>query len=167
VSGSERDVRVEALLLRSEIDAFNAAYCAALDERRFDDWPGFFLEDALYQVQARENFDRKLPLALIALESRGMMKDRVYGITQTIYHGPYYTRHVVGPARVLGQDDRGRICAEANYAVFRTRPADASEVYNVGRYIDAFERTPDGLKLARRACIYDSEMVLNSLIYPI
>ena len=39
-------------------------------------------------MQARENFDRGLPLALIALESRGMMKDRVYGITQTIYHGP-------------------------------------------------------------------------------
>jgi salicylate 5-hydroxylase small subunit len=39
----------------------------------------------------------------MALESKGMMKDRVYGITQTIYHGPYYTRHVVGPARVLGR----------------------------------------------------------------
>ena len=52
-------------------------------------------------MQARENFDRGLPLALIALESQGMMKDRVYGVTQTIYHGPYYTRHVVGPAQVL------------------------------------------------------------------
>jgi salicylate 5-hydroxylase small subunit len=55
-------------------------------------------------VQARENFDRQLPLSLMALESKGMMKDRVYGITQTIYHGPYYTRHVVGPARVLGKE---------------------------------------------------------------
>lgn len=154
------------LLLQLEVDQLNAAYAAALDERRFDAWPGFFLEDAHYKVQARENFDRGLPLALIALESRGMMKDRVYGITQTIYHGPYYTRHVVSPALVLGEEG-GRIRAQAHYAVFRTRPGDASEVYNVGRYIDEIERTPEGLRFARRTCVYDSEMVLNSLIYPI
>ena len=156
----------EALLLQMQVDQLNAQYAAALDERRFDDWPLFFLEEGRYTVQARENFDRKLPLALIALESQGMMKDRVYGITQTIYHGPYYTRHVVGPALVLGAEG-GRLRAQANYAVFRTRPGDASEVYNVGRYIDEIERTPAGLKFASRTCVYDSEMVLNSLIYPI
>ena len=156
----------ERLLLQLEIDQLNAAYAAALDERRFDDWPGFFLPEGQYKVQARENFDRQLPLALIALESQGMMKDRVYGITQTIYHGPYYTRHVVSPAQVLGEED-GHIRAQAHYAVFRTRPGDASEVYNVGRYIDTIARTPAGLKLASRLCVYDSEMVLNSLIYPV
>lgn len=154
------------LMLRLEVDALNADYAAALDERRFDDWPMLFLEEGAYKVQSRENFDRGLPLALIALESRGMMKDRVYGVTQTIYHGPYYTRHVIGPARVLGEAD-GRIRAESNYAVFRTKPGDASEVYNVGRYVDEIVRTESGLRFASRLCVYDSEMVLNSLIYPV
>lgn len=161
---------LERLLLQHEIDRLNAEYAAALDERRFDDWPAFFVEDGQYVVQARENFDRGLPLALIALESRGMMKDRVYGVTHTIYHGPYYTRHVVGPARVLPAqdgDEGGLVRAQANYAVFRTRPGDSSEVYNVGRYVDEIVRTPGGLRLRSRRCIYDSEMVLNSLIYPI
>lgn len=157
---------VEALLLQMQVDQLNAAYAAALDEKRFDDWPEFFVEDGRYKLQARENFDRGLPLGLMALESRGMMKDRVYGITQTIYHGPYYTRHLVSPARVLS-DDEGVIRAQANYAVFRTRPGDSSEVYNVGRYIDELERTKAGLRLRSRLCVYDSEMVLNSLIYPI
>ncbi|MBI2768814.1 MAG: aromatic-ring-hydroxylating dioxygenase subunit beta [Burkholderiales bacterium] len=157
---------IERLLLQLEVDQLNAAYAAALDERRFDDWPEFFVEDGLYKLQARENFDRGLPLALMALESRGMMKDRVYGITQTIYHGPYYTRHVMGPARVLSQEE-GVIRAEASYAVFRTRPGDASEAYNVGRYIDELEKTTAGLRFRSRLCVYDSEMVLNSLIYPI
>jgi salicylate 5-hydroxylase small subunit len=156
----------DALLLQLEIDQLNAAYAAALDERRFDAWPEFFLPEGRYQVQARENFDRGLPLALIDLESQGMMKDRVYGITQTIFHGPYYTRHVLSPAQVLGEEG-GHIRAQTHYAVFRTRPGDASEVYNVGRYIDGIARTPAGLKLASRLCVYDSEMVLNSLIYPI
>ena len=157
---------VEALMLQLEVDQLNAAYAAALDEKRFDDWPGFFVEEGTYKLQARENFDRGLPLALMSLESRGMMKDRVYGVTQTIYHGPYYTRHVVSLAQVTAQPG-GLVRAQAHYAVFRTRPGDASEVYNVGRYIDEIVRTPDGLKFASRLCVYDSEMVLNSLIYPI
>ena len=159
-------ISVERLMLQLEIDQLNAAYAAALDEKRFDEWPGFFLEDGRYKVQARENFDRGLPLALMALESQGMMKDRVYGVTQTIYHAPYYTRHVVSPAQVLTQEG-SLIRAQSHYAVFRTRPGDSSEVYNVGRYIDEIVRTAAGLRVASRLCVYDSEMVLNSLIYPI
>ena len=157
---------MQKLLLQHEVDQLYAAYAAALDEKRFDAWPEFFLEDGRYTLQARENFDRQLPLALMDLESRGMMKDRVYGITQTIYHGPYYTRHIVSPAQVLSVEG-DLITAQANYAVFRTRPAGVSEVYNVGRYIDEIMRTDAGLKFQRRLCVYDSEMILNSLIYPV
>jgi len=162
------DTALPRLLLQWEVDQLNADYAAALDERRFDDWPGFFIEDGAYKLQARENFERGLPLALMALESRGMMQDRVYGVTQTIYHGPYYTRHVVSPARIVpAADAAGVVHAQAHYAVFRTRPGDASEVYNVGRYIDEIVRTPGGLRFKSRLCVYDSEMVLNSLIYPV
>ncbi len=157
---------IEQLQLQFEVDQLNVAYASALDDKRFDAWPDFFMDDGRYTVQARENFDRGLPLALMDLESRGMMKDRVYGITQTIYHGPYYTRHVISPAQVLSVEG-DLITAQANYAVFRTRPAAVSEVYNVGRYIDEIMRTGAGLKFRRRLCVYDSEMILNSLIYPV
>jgi salicylate 5-hydroxylase small subunit len=155
-----------SLQLQYEVNALNADYAAALDEKRFDDWPEFFIDDAMYKLQARENYDRGLPLALMALESKGMMKDRVYGVTNTIYHGPYYMRHIIGPARIMGSEG-GVISAEASYAVFRTKPGGVSEVYNVGRYIDTLVRTDAGLKFSSRLCVYDSEMVLNSLIYPI
>lgn len=154
------------LQLQFAVDQLYAAYAAALDEKRFEAWPEFFVEDGRYTLQARENFDRSLPLALMDLESRGMMKDRVYGITQTIYHGPYYTRHVISPARVLSVEGEV-VKAQANYAVFRTKPAGVSEVYNVGRYVDELVCTDGGLKFKRRLCVYDSEMILNSLIYPI
>ena len=157
---------VQRLQLQMQVDRLNADYAAALDEKRFDDWPAFFLEDGKYTVQARENFDRGLPLALMALESQGMMKDRVYGITQTIYHGPYYMRHVVSPARVLSVEGHV-VRAEANYAVFRTKPGGVSEVYNVGRYIDELMKKDGILKFRSRLCVYDSEMILNSLIYPV
>jgi len=160
----------QSMLLHHQVDQLNAAYAAALDDKRFDEWPLFFIEDGHYTVQARENFDRGLPLALIALESQGMMKDRVYGITQTIYHGPYYMRHVVSPSRITSctpSPDGDVIKAEANYAVFRTKPGSITEVYNVGRYIDEVVKKGDALKYKSRLCVYDSEMILNSLIYPV
>jgi salicylate 5-hydroxylase small subunit len=61
----------------------------------------------------------------------------------------------------------GRIHCEANYAVFRTKYDEQSTVFNVGRYIDTLVQTPQGLKFAQRLCVYDSEMIPNSLIYPI
>ena len=162
---------LERLLLQQRIDAFNAHYAEVLDARRFDEWPLCFVETGRYQLQARENFDRGLPLSLMDLESQGMMKDRVFGVTQTIFHAPYYTRHVVGVASVLGQrvDDSGTsayVC-EASYAVFRTKYDGESTVFNVGRYIDELVRTPSGWRFASRLCVYDSEMIPNSLIYPI
>jgi salicylate 5-hydroxylase small subunit len=51
--------------------------------------------------------------------------------------------------------------------VFRTRPGGVSEVYNVGRYIDELVRIDGELKFKSRLAVYDSEMVLNSLIYPV
>ena len=161
---------MQRLLLQMRVDQLNADYAAALDEKRFEEWPEFFVEDGHYKVQARENFDRGLPLALMALESRGMMKDRVYGVTQTIYHGPYYMRHIVSPARILSHEvsqEGELIKAEANYAVFRTKPGGVSEVYNVGRYIDELTNKDGSLKFRSRLCVYDSEMILNSLIYPV
>jgi len=117
-------------------------------------------------LQPRENFDRGFPLATLSFESKGMLKDRVYGIRETLFHDPYYQRHVVG-APVVRNVDGDRFECEANYAVFRTKLSELSTVFSVGRYIDVVVRTPQGLKFASRQVGYDSEMIPNSIIYPI
>lgn len=146
--------------------ALYSDYASAIDNSEWDKWPEFFTEECEYKVQPRENFDRGYPLATLAFESRGMLKDRVYGMTETIFHDPYYQRHVVGSPRIL-RVDQERIRSEANYAVFRTKPDEISTVFNVGRYIDTIRRTDAGLKFESRVCVFDSEMIANSLIYPI
>ena len=142
------------------------AYALALDSRDYARWPRFFTDPCVYKLQPRENFDRGLPLATMAFESRGMLEDRVYGITETLAHDPYYQRYVVGIPIVHG-DDGEAIEAEASYAVFRTRQNELSEVFNVGRYVDVVRRTPEGLRFASRICVFDSELVPTSIIYPI
>jgi len=112
-----------------------ADYALAVDSGDWDLWPEFFTEDCVYKLQPRENHERGFPLATLSFTSKGMLKDRVYGIKETLFHDPYYQRHVVG-APVVRRVEDGRIYSEANYAVFRTKLDKLSTVFNVGRYID-------------------------------
>jgi salicylate 5-hydroxylase small subunit len=148
------------------IQQLYADYASAVDSGKWNLWPDFFTEQCLYKLQPRENYERGFPLATLTLTSKGMLKDRVYGISETIFHDPYYQRHVVG-APIVRKVEEGRIYSEANYAVFRTKLDKESTVYNVGRYLDIIVSTPEGLKFAERLCVYDSEMIPNSVIYPI
>ena len=148
------------------IQQLYADYATAVDSGQFDSWPEFFTEQCVYKLQPRENHERGFPLATLFLTSKGMLKDRVYGITETLYHDPYYQRHVVG-APIVRKVEEGRIYSEANYAVFRTKYDKESTVFNVGRYLDIIVQTSEGFKFAERACVYDSEMIPNSIIYPI
>jgi salicylate 5-hydroxylase small subunit len=143
-----------------------ADYAAAVDSGNWNLWPEFFTDPCVYRLQPRENYERGFPLATLSFTSKGMLKDRIYGIKETLFHDPYYQRHVVG-SPVVRKVDGERLHCEANYAVFRTKLSQESTVFNVGRYVDEVVKTPAGLKFASRLCIYDSEMIPNSIIYPI
>lgn len=141
-------------------------YAAAVDSAQWEKWIDFFTDECEYKIQPRENYDRGFPLCTLALLSKNMLKDRVYGIHETLYHDPYYQRHVVG-LPIIREEKDNVIVAEANYAVFRTKLSGESTVFNVGRYLDRITRDSTGLKFNSRLCIYDSEMIPNSIIYPI
>lgn len=143
-----------------------ADYAAAIDSEDWDTWVDFFSEECEYKVQPRENYERGFPLSTLALISRAMLQDRIYGIRETLFHDPYYQRHVVGLPRIL-KIEGDVIEAEANYAVFRTKLSQETTVFNVGRYLDRIRKTPAGMKFESRVCIYDTEMIPNSIIYPI
>ena len=143
-----------------------AAYASTVDAADWAGWCELFTDDCVYRLVPRENHERGLPLATLSFESKGMLKDRAYAIRETLFHDPYYQRHVIGAPRVL-RADADRIECESNYAVFRTKLSELSTVFNVGRYLDTVRRTPQGLRFASRVCVYDSEMIPNSIIYPI
>jgi salicylate 5-hydroxylase small subunit len=141
-------------------------YAMVCDSAEWEKWPEFFVEDGTYRLQPRENFEQGLPLCLLALESRNMIRDRVYGVKETMYHDPYYQRHIVGTPRILSVVG-DTITSEANYTVIRTKFDGDSTILSVGYYHDVIVKTPEGLKLQSRLCVYDSEMIANSIIYPI
>lgn len=148
------------------LQQFYLAYSRCVDSKELESWPDFFTEACSYRVQPRENHDRGLPLATLSLESKGMLKDRVYGIKETLFHDPYYQRHIVEAPLVTAQDEDG-MDVEANYIVVRTKPGKPSEVFNTGRYYDRVRRTKGGFLFERRLCVFDTELIPNSMIYPI
>lgn len=156
----------ERLLLAYELQSLYAEYCACIDERRYSEWPEFFTESCVYKVIPRENYDRGLPLATLSFESRAMLKDRVVAITQTLFHAPYYQRHIVGAVRITDSDGH-LVRAEANYLIVRTKQNEPSEVFNAGRYVDVLALEQGRWRFRERCCVFDSELIPNSIIYPI
>jgi anthranilate 1,2-dioxygenase small subunit len=162
------DPRLEKLLLHRDIDDFNNAYAAALDDGRLNDWAEMFTDDAFYVIISRENADRGMPVGLVYCENKGMIQDRAFAVAKTEMFAPRYLRHIIGTAQILGEDDNGDIRARANYVVVQVlfdRPE--AKLHQVGVYHDKFRRAGGDLKLAERRCVYDNLLVDNALCLPV
>jgi anthranilate 1,2-dioxygenase small subunit len=161
------DARLEALLLRAEIEAFNADYAARLDRQDLDAWTRCFTEDAFYVVLSRENFERNHPVGLIYCEGRAMIQDRAFALLKTAMFGPRYLRHMISNLIVIPQPD-GSVQARANFVVFEVltdRPE--ARVLQLGEYRDVFVREGEALKLRERRCIYDNLLIPTALCIPV
>ncbi|WP_219895018.1 aromatic-ring-hydroxylating dioxygenase subunit beta [Aquisediminimonas profunda] len=154
------------LSLHIGVANLQAAYVSCVDSGEFGNWPAFFTHDCHYRIVPRENHERGLPLATIDLKGMGMLRDRVYGIQSTLFHAPYYQRHILGPTRIVSREGN-LVCTETNYLVVRTKRDATSDVFNVGRYIDRIQMTNGSLLFQQKICVFDSEIIPNSLIYPI
>ena len=161
------DPRLEALLLRTGIDAFNTDYAEKLDRKDLAAWVDCFAEDAFYTVISRENFERNHPVGLIYCEGRAMIADRAFALLKTAMFGPRYLRHMLSNLSVEPEPD-GTVRARANFVVFEVlmdRPEP--RVLLIGEYRDVFTREGDTLKLKERRCVYDNLLIPTALCIPV
>jgi salicylate 5-hydroxylase small subunit len=149
-----------------ELHDLYARYSAVLDQAQYAEWPDFFVPEGRYRIAARENYDHNLPLCIMDLQGKPMMLDRVYAVESTLFHAPYYQRHIVNMPRLVGREGDVLLC-EANYLVIRTKRDAPGEIFNAGRYVDRIVSTDEGLRFLDRVCVFDTELIPNSLIYPI
>jgi len=161
------DARLEALLLRTEIDAFNTEYVAKLDRQDLTGWVDCFAENAFYTVISRENFERNHPVGLIYCEGRAMIADRAFALLKTAMFGPRYLRHMLSNLSVVPEAD-GTVRARANFIVFEVlMDWPEPRVLLVGEYRDVFAREGGTLKLKERRCVYDNLLIPTALCIPI
>ncbi len=156
-------LKVEERLL---LDDLLQACAAALDEQRYDDWPGFFRDDALYRIVPKNNHDLGLPLALMHCEGRGMMADRVTAIKEAAMIRPRTLRRFVTPGRIVGVRD-GLLDVRSNVLLVETLHEQFTRIVLSGVFHDLVERADAGFRLAARLCVYDSLMLPDSIVEPV
>jgi 3-phenylpropionate/cinnamic acid dioxygenase small subunit len=160
------DTARERHALRAELDELYADYLGCLNEERFEAWPDFFTERCLYKIVPRGNFERNLPLATWLCESQGYLRDRVTAIRKTSVYAPRSIRRIASGIRIVAMHDDA-IEVRADYAAFETLLDALTRVFNVGVYHDRIVRVAGQLKFQQKICVFDSELVPNSLIYPL
>ena len=148
------------MLLR--LASLNAAYAAALDADRLEQWPDFFTEDCLYKITTAENHRKGLQAGVIYADSRDMLHDRVFALRKAnIYEAQSY-RHIIGLPTIQGQN------AEAPFVVVRTMRDGQMEIFAAGRYLDKLhEDTTGTLRFAERLVICDSPRFDTLLAIPL
>ena len=153
--------------LRGALDALLADYVYVLDEDALEQWPEFFVDDCLYKVIPRENFEMDLPLAVLSCEGQGMLMDRVTAIRETLLFEPRAHRHITSGMRILGIETDGSVRIQTNYVVYENTADETNSVFSVGRYLDRVVSDEGRLKYAEKLCVFDTSVIDTSLIYPI
>ena len=150
---------------RDTLRDFYDDYYNALDDVRLDDWPGFFCEDCTYRIIPRENFEAGYTLSTIYAESRGMLIDRVMGLTRTQMYAPRTYRRFPSPLRIVSRD-AASARTRHNLLLVQTLIDKQTEIVLSAVCHDLVVLDNERLQLRERIVVSDSEMIPNSLIYP-
>jgi 3-phenylpropionate/cinnamic acid dioxygenase small subunit len=150
---------------RDALRDFYDDYYTILDDLRLDEWPPLFTEDCVYRVIPRENYEAGYTLSTIYAESRGMLVDRVMGMTRTQMYAPRYYRRFPGPLRIVSRD-ADSVRSRHNLLVVQTLIDKKSEIVLSAICHDVLVDDEGRNRLRERIVVFDSEMIPNSLIYP-
>lgn len=157
---------LDRVALHATLRCFHDDYAACLDQGDLTRWPGFFTDDCMYQVIARENHDRGLTHATIWCQGKGMVEDRANAIRETAVFEPRWLRHFISGVRIVSTDGDA-IHAEANFMVVESLLDQAPHILMVGRYVDTLVQRDDSLALRERLCVFENHHVRTSLVMPL
>jgi len=150
---------------RDALRDFYDDYYIVLDDGRFEEWPAFFMEECLYRVIPRENHEAGYALCTMYGESRGMLIDRVMGMTRTQMFAPRYYRRFPGPIRIVSREDDG-VRVRQNLLVVQTLIDHETKIVLSAVCHDVLVSDSGRPRLRERIVVFDSEMLPNSFIYP-
>src|SRR5262249_6836278 len=148
------------------IAELNAAYAAAIDNDRLEDWPDFFVVDCLYKITSSENRNRGYGAGIVYADSRAMLRDRVTALrTANIYERQSY-RHIIG-LPVIVSNGTDSITAEAPFLVARIMRDGRTDLFATGVYCDKICDEAGTLRFVERLVVCDSSHFDTLLAIPL
>ena len=73
---------------------------------------------------------------------------------------------MISNLRILGWQD-GLLGVRARYAAFEILPDDLTRVFSVGEHRDRLIQVDGRLRFKEKLVVFDSELIPNSLIFPL
>ena len=156
---SDRALRQDMLELQDE-------YISILDTDALELWPEMFVEDCLYEIIPKENFDAGLPAPVIHCDSKKMLRDRVVSLRHANIFQPVIYRHFVSGLAIQEADD-DTVRMQSSYLVINTSQVGESKVYQTGRYHDVVVRAGNRWRFRSKRAIYDTSRIQTALAIPI
>lgn len=157
---------VDTTRVKDSIEELFYTYIECIDDNRLEEWPGFFVEDCVYKIISRDNYDRGYETSLMFCDSKGMLEDRITAHRGANIYSRHFYRHLVSGIRIVGQEE-GAYLVRANYAVLQTKLNGDTIVYNVGNYLDKVVFQGDTLKFKEKIVVYDTLRVPTLMVTPI
>jgi len=147
------------------VDQLYVEYMTTIDDGDLALWPDLFTADCSYRITSRENVRRGLPLATMRCDGREMLRDRVAAIQSTAFYVSRTVRHLVGllDARPIEEG----IAVRANFAVYQSLPRSPTTLLFAGVYDDVVVSDGGRLRFRQKHCVYDGDLVVDSIVYPL
>ena len=173
---TEREARIDRLLLGEEIAGFLYREAELLDERRYQEWLGLLADDIRYWMPMRRNVkfgedEREFTRAGSDInwfdEGKETLSRRVKQIETGIHWAEeprsrvsHLVTNVVvqsaKPSFAVPQD----VSVTCRFLIYRNRVQTETDIL-VGRREDLLRRNGDGWLLARRTIILDQNVLLS------
>lgn len=152
--------------LRQELRDLYEDVAALLDDDRLEELPDHFIDECVYKVISKENFDEKLPHATVFCDGIGMLRDRIMALRETQVYEPRALRHFISGVRVTSVAD-GTIHVEANFMITESMTDAEPTLLMVGRYVDQLVRQDGRLLFKERQAVFDNYRVYRSIVAPV
>lgn len=123
----------EFLSPRVIAEDFLAEYCRLLDDFRLEEWAALFAPEGSYQIRSGENERQNLPAAILLLETRNAIQDRVSALRKTAVYNIHHSRRIYSGLQSIRLGDNA-IEFSANLCVYQTDQDGHSKLFCVGQY---------------------------------
>ena len=152
--------------LQRRVDRLQVQYIHSIDDGQLDHWPGFFTDQCLYTIIARDNVERGQDLGVMRFESAAMLRDRATATQHAAVFAPRTIRHILSTS-LLDRVDANGIHARTNVAIYQTSPDGDTNLLVTAQYRDWIVDTGGELKFREKRVVYDTFRLPDSVVYPL
>jgi anthranilate 1,2-dioxygenase small subunit len=152
--------------LAARVDDLIARYAECIDEERYHDWPGLFVETCIYKVISRDNHRRRLPMGLVYCDNRNMLRDRITSMKSANVFEPHSYRHAMSRPTMKLLDD-GTVAAKTSFIVARIMHDGQTDIFSTGSYEDLITEVDGELLFKERVVVTDSTSTDALLVIPL